>query len=171
MFDQAVRLIGSTDATDRELGVLVLRELGRPDADGRRPFSSDAVPILRGWLRQEADPRVLGWVISALGYNAASEALDEVVGFVDHADARVRFHVAAALPSLVDPDQIEAGAAAALLRLTCDDDAETRYYALYALLEEVAGVDPEQFDRAVAALVDDPDGQIRTMARTRRAGR
>ena len=36
VFDAAVRLLSSGDAQARELGVTVLRELGRPDENGRR---------------------------------------------------------------------------------------------------------------------------------------
>lgn len=80
----------------------------------------------------------------------------------------MRFHVAAALPALVNPAQIEPRAADALLALCRDDHTETRYYSLYALLEEVAGVDPAKLTQAITALREDPDEQIRAMARARR---
>lgn len=170
VFDAAVGLLSDGDAAARELGVLILRELGPQDEEGRRPFSAEAVPVLLDRLATERDPRVLGWVISALGYNGAREALGEVVGLATHPHWRVRFHVAAALPALVDPDQIQPDAAEALLGLCRDDEAETRYYALYALLDEVTGVDPEQRDRVLASFANDPDEQLRTMARTRSTG-
>jgi hypothetical protein len=78
---------------------------------------------------------------------------------------RVRFHVAAALPSLVDPECIEADALAVLQRLCRDDDAETRFYAPYALLEEVIEVEAEQLNRSITDRLDDPDEQIREFAR------
>ena len=118
----------------------------------------------------ESDLRVLGFVISALGYNSATEALEPIVGLAAHPHWKVRFHVAAALPSLVDPDQIEPGAADALRRLSHDEEAEVRYYAVHALLGEVAGVDPDQLIRAIGGLLDDPDEQVRNMARTRDVG-
>ncbi len=168
VFDAATRMLASEDSRARELGALVLRELGPGDEAGRRPFSSEAVPLLTGRLSEEHDPRVLGWIISALGYNAARESLDEVLPFAEHPHWRVRFHVAAALPALVDPDQTQPRAADALLALCRDDYAETRYYALYALLEEVAGVDQDELAHAITALREDPDEQIRAMARARR---
>lgn len=168
VFAAAQRLLSSDDAAARELGVLILRELGPQDEAGQRPFSTEAVPLLLGRLARESDPGVLGWVISALGYNGATEALGEVVGFTSHPDWRVRFHVAAALPLLVNPDQVEPSAAEALMHLCQDDEAETRYYALYALLDEVVGVDPEQLTQTLTGLLNDPDEQIRSMALTRR---
>jgi len=167
VFDAAARVLASEDSRARELGARVLRELGPGDEAGRRPFSSEAVPLLTGRLSEEHGPRVLGWIISALGYNAARESLDEVLPFAEHPHWRVRFHVAAALPALVDPDQIQPRAADALMALCRDDYAETRYYALYALLEEVAGVDQDELAHAITALREDPDEQIRAMARAR----
>ena len=68
----------------------------------------------------------------------------------------------------MNPEQIESRAGDALLALSRDDYAETRYHALYALLEEVAGIDPDKLTQAITALRDDPDEQIRAMARARR---
>ena len=169
VFDAAARLMSSVDGAERELGVLVFRELGDPDEEGRRPFSGEAVPLLEVMLAEERDPRVLAGVVSALGYNAATNSLKEVVRLAKHPHWLVRFHVAAALPSLVNPDRIQPNAADALLRLCRDPERDIRYYALYALLEEVAGVEPEHLNNALADLRDDPDEQIRSMARSRRA--
>lgn len=71
VFDAAVRRLTNDDSWTRELGTLILRELGPQDEAGPRPFSSEAAPLLTGRLSEEHDPRVLGWLISALGYNAA----------------------------------------------------------------------------------------------------
>lgn len=166
VFGAATELIASTDPADKVLGIRILRELGEADDTGRRPFSDQAVPLLRELLRQEPDARVLAWIISALGYNAARESLPEVLRFVEHSEAGVRFAVAAALPGLVDPQQIEPAAADALLTLCRDGDPEIRYYALYALLDEVSGTDPLQLANVRTALENDPDEQIRTMALT-----
>src|SRR5215468_3970817 len=71
VFDGAVRLLADDDPVARELGARILRELGPYDQDGRRPFSDAAIPVLVDRLGTESDPRVLGWIISALGYNWA----------------------------------------------------------------------------------------------------
>ncbi len=122
------------------------------------------MPLLVGRIDRESEPRVLGWMISTLGYNGAREALGDVLRFVEHPHWRVRFHVAAALPALVDPERIEFRALDALQQLCRDDDADVRFYALYALVEEVAGVDDECIARSITDLLDDPDEQIRRLA-------
>jgi HEAT repeat protein len=166
VFDAAVQLVARDNPAERELGVRILRELGDYDDAGRRPFSNEAIPLLVERLDREADPRVLGWAISALEYNRAREALGDVLRFVDHPHWRVRFHVAAALPSLVDEERIEPDAAEALQLLCRDDDADTRYYAVVALIEEVSGVEPELMTQTLTSLLDDPDEQIRELAAT-----
>ena len=165
VFDTAAHLLSDDDATARELGARVLRELGPSDDTGRRPFTAEAVPLLVHLLDHESEPRVLGWAISALGYNSAREALSEVLTFAAHSHCGVRFHVAAALPALVDPDQVEPAASEALQRLCRDQDADTRFYALYALVEELPGVDQAQVNQALAHRLDDPDETIRSYAR------
>jgi len=171
VFEAAVRLLSSDDAVEREIGVRILRELGRQDEAGRQPFTAEAVPLLVDRLSRENDPGVLRWVISALGFNGANEALGEVLRFTGHPDWRVRFHVAAALPGLVNPQRIEPDAVEALQRLCRDDEADTRYYALYALVEELAGTDPEHIAQSVTDLLDDPDEQIRAFARAHHEAR
>ena len=165
VFDAAARLLDDDDPAGRELGARVLRELGPCDDAGRRPFTAEAVPLLVHLLGHERMPRVLGWAISALGYNRAREALSAVLTFAAHPHCAVRFHVAAALPALVDPDQVEPAASEALQRLCGDEDADTRFYALYALVEEVCGVDEAQVNEALGNRLDDPDEAIRSYAR------
>jgi HEAT repeat protein len=164
VFGTAVALTGDERADRRELGVRILRELGAETADGGRPFRAETIPVLRDRLRDEPDPRVLSWVVSALGYHGAREALPAVTALAGHPDAAVRFHVAAALPGLVDPAGIEAPAAGALIRLCRDADADIRFYALYAVTQEVAGIDPAALGRLTGELLDDPDTQVRAMA-------
>ncbi|GAA0585948.1 hypothetical protein GCM10010172_84000 [Paractinoplanes ferrugineus] len=163
VFDTAAGMLGDDDPITRELGVLVLRELGPPGELDRRPFYAEAVPRLLDLLGRETDPRVLGFTISALDYNGAREALDAILPFARHPHRRVRFHVASALPGLIDPAAVDPRVVPALEQLCRDEDADTRFYALYALLEEIPGVDRE---RVAAPLADDPDEQIRDFART-----
>jgi HEAT repeat protein len=164
VFDAAVALVHDELAGRRELGIRILRELGAERSDGGRPFSAQTVPVLLERLRDEPDARVLGWVVSALGYHGARAALPAVSALAAHPDARVRFYVAAALPSLVDPDGIEPEAAAALIRLCHDADPDIRFYALYAVTQEVAGIDPGMLARLTGELLDDPDQQVRALA-------
>ncbi|MBB4742143.1 HEAT repeat protein [Actinoplanes octamycinicus] len=164
VFDRAAALTGDSSPRRRELGVRILRELGDEQADGRRPFTEETVPLLLDRLRDEAEPSVTCWIVSALGYHRAQEALPRVATLADHPDERVRFHVAAALPGLVDLDRVAPEAAAALIRLCHDDDAETRYYALYAVTREIPSLDVEVVTRLTEQLAGDPDEQISAMA-------
>ncbi|MFD0523353.1 HEAT repeat domain-containing protein [Paractinoplanes durhamensis] len=143
----------------------------RRAATARRPppVQRRGDPLLRRRLREEDDPEVLRTVISALGYNGAREALPDVLDLAAHPHDWVRFAVAAALPSLVDPAGVEPAAADALLALSADDDAETRYYAFYAILLEVAGMDPTAVGLLATRLGNDPDAYIRSMATAHQA--
>ncbi|GIF46224.1 hypothetical protein Afe04nite_07630 [Asanoa ferruginea] len=51
-----------------------------------------------------------------------------------------------------------------------DDEADTRYYAFYALVEEIPAVTRERVTAAVNGCVDDPDEQIREWATRLRSG-
>jgi hypothetical protein len=172
VLDIAIQLLSHDNRIRRELGARILRELGPadPDADGRRPFSAEAVPALRLQLARETDPRVLGWLISALGYNSAVEALDDVLALTAHQHPRVRFHVAAALPSLVSPERVDDAAVAALQQLSHDEDADIRWYAFYAMAAELPGIDPYLVRHTASTLITDPDDQIRELARTHNGG-
>ena len=164
VFDRAAALVCDSDTTQRDLGVQILRNLGDEQLDGCRPFRDETVALMRTRLCDETDPAVVRWIVSALGYHRGKEALSQVVALADHPDERVRFHVAAALPSLVDLDRVEPEAADALIRLCHDDDAETRFYALYAATREIAGLDVQAVTDMAAQLVNDPDEHVRVMA-------
>ncbi|MGX6603222.1 HEAT repeat domain-containing protein [Micromonosporaceae bacterium Da 78-11] len=163
VFDQAAAIVGDSDTTRRILGVRILRELGGEQL-GEQPFRTETVSLMRVRLREETDPAVLRWIVSALGYNHGREALLDVVALAGHPDDGVRFHVAAALPSLVNLDGVEPEAVDALIRLCHDDDSDTRYYALYAATREIGGLDAQMVLRLTAQLFDDPDEQVRAMA-------
>lgn len=164
VFDTAAALLTDPDPLRRELGTHVLRELGRTNDNGRRPFSDQAIPLIRLRLDHETDPFVLGWLISALGYNGARESLADVLRFADHPHEFVRCYVAAELPYLVDPDHPDPDAVAALQHLSGDTDPEIRYYAHYALVKELPGLDPEQISRAISEWLTDPDDDVRAVA-------
>lgn len=164
VFDRAAALVHDNDTTQRELGAQILRDLGDEQPDGRRPFREETVALMQARLRDETDPAVVRWIVSALGYHHGREALSQVLALAEHPDDRVRFHVAAALTSLVDLDHVEPAAADALIRLCHDEDDETRYYALYAATREIAGLDVQAVTELTAQLANDPDEQVCAMA-------
>ncbi|AWZ07249.1 hypothetical protein DRB96_24795 [Streptomyces sp. ICC1] len=144
VFERAARLLACEDPVERELGARVLRELGPYDAEGRRPFHTETVDVVVAEMGDEPDPGVLGWMISVLGYHRARRALDLVLDLQSHPAQPVRFAVAAALPGLADPERTERRVLEALLRLAEDDSGAVRWYALYALFNETAGVGSAQ---------------------------
>jgi HEAT repeat protein len=164
VYAAAVQLLQSQDDQERELGARILRELGPEDA-GVRPFSREAKRELIKRLDVEESPRVIGWIISALGYNNATEELRTILRFAHHEDSFVRFHVAAAIPSLIGGDSPDAEAIATIEEMVTDHDPDVRFYAAYALLEEIGGTSQKRKNEVANSLIDDEDEQIRSFAR------
>ncbi|MFG2415344.1 hypothetical protein [Streptomyces goshikiensis] len=161
VFERAASLLGHEEPAQRELGARVLRELGAHDEEGRRPFTAETVEVVLAEMPSEPDAWVLGWLISVLGHHNAHETLDLVLGHQAHAAQPVRFAVAAALPCLADPERAQDRVVEALLRLAEDDDDSVRWYALYALFHEAAGVTGERKASWAAALVERGDTERR----------
>ncbi|MFE2586169.1 HEAT repeat domain-containing protein [Streptomyces sp. NPDC059378] len=161
VFERAAHLLSCEDPVERELGAQVLRELGPCDAEGRRPFTTETIGVVLAAISDEPDPGVLGRMISALGYHSARQALDLVLGYQVHPAQPVRFAVAAALPDLADPEHTEQRVVEALLRLAGDDNDSVRWYALYALFNETAGVTDGQRRRWATHLIRQADAQRR----------
>ncbi len=72
--------------------------------------------------------------------------------------------MAAAIPAMVDPAQPEPEAIDALRALCRDPDPDTRYYALHGLTEEGLAIPFSTLEDTLAALVSDPDEQVRQLA-------
>ena len=165
VFEAAAVRLGRPESTERELGAWILRELGRPGDDGRRPFSDRAIPLLMDALRGEKDPRVERALLRALAFNRAWEALPEFLSRTGHPDAGVRETVAFHLPAVLCPGVLGQEVAEAFVMLAGDSEPDVRFYAVYAVAEE--GVDvgdgPRGRIRRLAAV--DPDEQVRDLAR------
>ncbi|MFE7392610.1 HEAT repeat domain-containing protein [Streptomyces sp. NPDC057582] len=144
VFERAVRLLARESPDERELGARILRELGPEDETGHRPFTTKTIKAIVAEMSDEPDPWVLGWMISALGYHYAQEALDLVLSYQAHTAQPVRFSVAAALPALADEEHTEARVVEALLTLSEDENDSVRWYALYALFNETVGITDAQ---------------------------
>lgn len=163
VYRRAVDLCRSESGPERSAGLRVLRELGpAPDASpAGRTFELDALPLLSAMLSSESDPRVLNWVISCLGYYHAREEVDAVSKHALHADGGVRFQVAASLSSLLMDLDLTDAAFDALAHLARDVEPDTRYYAVFALIEEFP---VDQRTRILLRdLVDETDEQIREL--------
>jgi HEAT repeat protein len=162
--DVALRLTRSPDDRERELGIMVLRELGPWQPDGRREFSATVIPRLLDLLATEEDPFFERLLLQALAFQGAREALVEFTARVRHPDTGVRRSVAFQLPSVIDQDDVDPAAAEALEVLTRDVDADTRYYALHALVAEGLNLDRPWVEGIATRLVQDPDRKIRHLA-------
>ncbi|WP_327004129.1 hypothetical protein OHA72_55310 [Dactylosporangium sp. NBC_01737] len=162
VFETARALTRDADPARRELGVRVLREVGRhaPEAAALRLGNA---PLLMEMLEHEQDPVVLGWVVSAAGYHGMAQALPVLVRLAGHPDDFVRFHVAANIPCVVDPGAAGDAAVTAMEVLTGDEDDDVRGYAIYGLVVEM-GVDPTRIAGTVARLLTDPDPHVRWLA-------
>jgi HEAT repeat protein len=165
VFERAARLLACDGPTERELGARVLRELGPYDTEDHRPFTAETIEVVVAEMADEPDPWVLGWMISALGYHNAEETLDLVLGHQAHPAQPVRFAVAAALPALTDGEHTQDRAVEALLKLAEDDNEAVRWYALYALFNETAGITDEQKIAWATALAERGDTERRAQLR------
>jgi hypothetical protein len=157
--------LDSDDRDERALGVWILRELGPIGTEGRRPFSDRVVPRLRDLLARESDPRMERLLLQALAFNGAWEALPEFLARVAHPDDGVRETVAFQLPYVVGPAGAGEEVADAVLSLASDPDPDIRYYALHAVVEEGVDIGIERRERLLGLLLDDPDEQVRSLAR------
>ena len=165
IFQRAVELSRSDDEDERDLGVMIVRELGPQDDTGRRPFSERAIPHLVRLLECADDPQWERILLQALAFNGARETLAQFTSRANHRDVGVRTTVAFQLPSVLNPVQPEESAIRALESLCHDADADVRYYALHALMEEDLPVEPQRARDAVRHLMRDGDEQIRALAR------
>jgi len=177
IFDVAVAACASPAEDERTLGVRILRELGGPPP----AFAADAVPVLLPMLARETSPELLGWIISALGYQHMSGHLREplqptpavlaaALTMTGHPAVRVRFALAAALTCLVDLAAPAPAAIRALVDLASDPDALVRDYALIALTDELNLLDRPEVRAAVERGLTDDHNQIRVSARRVLAG-
>lgn len=168
VFTAAAAMSGSSDRDERAVCARILRELG---PGGVRAFSREAVPVLASMAQIETDPDVLSWIVSALAWQNEPATLDVVLPFAHHPDSRVRHAVASnpfgmvSDPASTDPRLIEA-----LIDLSSDSDADTRWYATYALANEYPGDGPA-LREALADRLADPDEKVSSVAREGLASR
>lgn len=165
VFRAAASRLVSPVSSERALGAWILRELGPPGCDGRRPFSDRAIPLLMEALRRENDPWVERSLLRALAFNRAAEALPEFLARVSHADAGVRETVAFHLPSVLGPGPVGHDAAEAFVTLAADPEPDVRYYAVDAVAEDGVDVGDGPRERIRCRAAADSDEQIRDLAR------
>jgi HEAT repeat protein len=122
-FTAARRLCAGDTASERMLGVDILGRLG---------FTDRSLPVLRFLAASEDDCMVLYSVLIAFGHLRDRRALPSVIALGEHADPRVRYGAAYALPNIMGnpPDPMGLGA---LRRLSRDPDHDVAEWARLGL--------------------------------------
>lgn len=129
-FEAARRLKDSKAAVDREIGALVLGQLGW----GQRTFLEESVDILLALLRAP-EPSVVAAAASALGHRSHPRAVHALAELATHTDAGVRLSTACALGHQLDDAAAEAVAVEALMILCRDQDRDVRNWAMFGLAQ------------------------------------
>lgn len=122
-FNTARRLCAGETGTERMLGVDILGGLG---------FTDRSLPVLRILSVCEDDCLVLYSVLIAFGHLRDRRALPSVITLAEHADPRVRYGAAYALPNIMGNPPDPTGLAA-LRRLAEDPDDDVADWARLGL--------------------------------------
>lgn len=161
VIDACLGLCRSASPHERSVGVRVLRELRHPWVDPAVVWDPVASTV-RDLVEHDADPDVVRWAISCLGYKSTDPAsAAAVMRHVGHPDAAVRFAVAAALPGIAAGDEVDEAVVEVLTTLADDPDADVRAYALMGLVDDLELT--EQLQPLLEAHTDDPDDHIRRL--------
>jgi HEAT repeat protein len=154
-FEAARQLTESAAAVDREIGALVLAQLGW----GQRAFLEESVDILLALLHSP-EPSVVAAAASALGHRAHPRAVYALAGLATHADSGVRFSTACALGHHLDDAAAEAVAAEALMILCRDGDRDVRNWAMFGLAQ-MESQDSPSIREVLTEGSKEPDDEIR----------
>ncbi|MFD5781509.1 ankyrin repeat domain-containing protein [Streptomyces sp. NPDC126933] len=150
-FKAAAAWCASDEPLRQAFAADVLARLGA--ADGQRPFTARAVPLLRELSRRAAEPELVRAVVEGLGQHGDPAALPEILRHTGYPDAEVRRRAALALTGLVPGDHQDG--VWALTLLSRDADASVRDRAVVALAGVAADTHPIR--EALAARLNDPD--------------
>lgn len=163
VFDRSIELCCSEEPFDRMVGLRVLREVKHQTVDRRLMWDRAAGQVIK-IVREDKEPGVVACAISCFAYQPGGEAaLHAALARADDTDSTIRLAVADALPNLISDTDGSAVGVQALVKLTKDDDADVRSYALMGLVNDLGYADRER--SAVEARLLDVDEQIRRVAR------
>jgi hypothetical protein len=165
VFAAASALCGAREPRDRVLGLELLRELGPHD---ERPRYPQIWELLDRLIEQETNLEVLRWVVSCLGFQHGEQAVARLVPFAVHPDQEIRATVAFHIAGCAEP--MGQRVVDTQLVLARDEDAMVRGHAVYDFVETISADTPE-VRATLAALLDDPDEDVRSYARQALAAR
>src|SRR5579875_2218669 len=157
IFERAKALCQSSEPHERQLGALILGQLGIPHPEERAssPFYAESVAILLGMLAREQDAATLSDIAIALGHRGDPSAIAPLVSLRNHPNADVRYGVAFALMGYEDDRAINA-----LIALSADEEDKVRDWATFALGVQISTDTPAIRD-ALAARLGDSDDEAR----------
>lgn len=153
VFIASVELCSSQDTISRAVGADVLAQLGVRDGVAECPFADESERTLVALLT-DAEPVVTAPALYALGHLGRGEP-SELAELAAHASEDVRCALAYALGGRGD-----AISDATLIRLSADEDADTRNWATFAL-GSLTEADSPAIRDALAARVAEADDEIR----------
>jgi HEAT repeat protein len=167
IFEHAAAWCASDEPLKRARGAAILSELFRvPTPDGKpdwrsveKLFRDESYSLITKMLGRERDPRVRNSAVNALGHLGNAEAIPLILRYKDHPDADIRFQVAFALGCFPnDPESI-----GGLLKLTSDEDADVRDWAVFGLGVQ-GDVDSPELRETLLRCLDDPNKEVREEA-------
>lgn len=162
VFDAMTQLCRSGDPRSRQVGALVLGQLGISASQTVPPFWQEQVLELMTLLNRETvgqnDPEVLKDACVSLGHLNDVRAVPPILKLKRHRDARVRYGVAFGLTGHDDPRAVEG-----LIELAGDFDDRVREWATFGLARVIHTNTPE-LRTALFANLKDASEQIRSEA-------
>lgn len=165
IFDYAAAWLESGEPLKRARAAAILCQLRRPGAPTGatwRPewvFREESCLLITKMMEHEVDPLVLDSAISALGHLGDPAAIPLILRYQDEPDSNVRFAVAFALGCFPHETRSVQG----LLKLTWDNDAEVRDWAVFGLGVQ-GGADSVEIREALFRCLGDPDEDVREEA-------
>jgi HEAT repeat protein len=144
VFDAALALCGSADPKWRQMGVLILGQLGTP-----RAFPEECCDALLERLAHERDRDVLASTVFALGHLANRRSDTAVAALRRHPDPHIRHGVAFALCGATAPADVQA-----LLELMEDPYELARDWATTSIGETVTVDGPHVRDALLRRMAD-----------------
>jgi HEAT repeat protein len=165
IFERAAAWCLSDNALKRARAADILCQLRLADLTGppwREPkwmFRDESYHLIATMLENEKDLEALGSEISALGHLSTANAVPLILRYLDHRNRDVRFAVTCALGCFPnEPPSVEG-----LLKLTSDEDAEVRDWAVFGL-GVLGDADSPEIRKALLRCLDDPDEDVREEA-------